>query len=1119
MQMGLGRMKMLLRRLGGRTLCLQACLVAALYLLVQQAPSFREDARRLQEVEERGLRVAAPLLPGAVKFETDESALQVQLLHGHCNRVLGPFTPAPADPPYSTDKLGIWKAATEHVFCVLPASHGEAHTEAQFLVSVPAKKHGASGEFGFGEGVKVGLRPNLATTAIWPLQAGTPSLGLKFEDGQPLLGLGLKIGGGKDAKETPVVVLRQRPEAEMPMDIQFLDASLGTCKRDEMWGGGEARVICRATDHKRGMVDLVAACRSCAASGSSNSGAAMDVVRTVSGVVEESSGGSRPWVGWSSSLPPSGDSQQWTLSLHNDVPGQLFSRPVQVALITGEGNVMWLPSAWAASLARSAGNILKQGMVIAFFGALLLGSLGSSPWSGALPAANAAALALQFMGIVGNMHGAPPLLRVLCSPLENMEDRDIRHPLFFMAVVVLFHTFAVIRHLLANGSGSASALPYGLYFGTWELRTIGFVALPLSMACWRSCFQALLYTDGEGADGLVQFSPFLGGVLGGGILVLLLAVVVWSRHKVNSACKEGAVICTHLPCCEEQVVFVDRCCDQLRSMPLLMSKRSRLLGNWTSSPGWCVSQPVASIQELEHLGEPEVEAGQMHLVASTGSWQLLWPAGPWRGKKPDGGDGGQYSVVRQESRDGPDDGVISRAMSASASIHSMRLDQDWDGKDSPSLVMQGQPVRATTKFSYQASTGLRGGPSTALVGVACLPWIDTAVPASSLRQLHRVLGEVLLRCNVGQLQGPLTAGRLAVCFDWGTAWPLRWSYDLLLRIYLGAYAALQSEVLLPSAQTSLHLLNAVGIAALAAYLLFVQKPYVHYLDNMALTAALAAVGLCALLHFTAGQAPHIEGLVVVALVVAAAVPLATLLLAILLSVKLWWRWWGPDMHDKVLPRTVRGWGEFANLRAVASGAGAQADKQWGAWWEIEDDGTDSELPRPEVAGINKVNVTLVAMSSAASRSAPQLLELPADVRPQLVHTRLSATTGAGGGVTHLSSDGERVRLPIATQLLFQAKRAGQSARFAAEFAAARTIPLAALVSKDGGRLVYAEDAHNGGAHWSEVVRSFIDLTNPALMQEVEKIISNHLEEKSRKEGLPGVEEPLVAVVEVVSPSE
>ena len=32
---------------------------------------------------------------------------------------------------------------------------------------------------------------------------------------------------------------------------------------------------------------------------------------------------------------------------------------------------------------------------------------------------------------------------------------------------------------------------------------------------------------------------------------------------------------------------------------------------------------------------------------------------------------------------------------------------------------------------------------------------------------------------------PPTAGRLAACFDWGTAWPLRWSADLFLKLILG----------------------------------------------------------------------------------------------------------------------------------------------------------------------------------------------------------------------------------------------------------------------------------------------------------------------------------------------
>ncbi|CAE8676094.1 unnamed protein product [Polarella glacialis] len=106
----------------------------------------------------------------------DSSEVQLKMVDGYCVKAAGPFV-TPLVPAFAS-QLGLWSASTMHLLCLSSSwntGRASAKTEVQFVAS-PAKSLDGDerGQFGFGRGVfilvEVSLRPELATTALWPLQ-------------------------------------------------------------------------------------------------------------------------------------------------------------------------------------------------------------------------------------------------------------------------------------------------------------------------------------------------------------------------------------------------------------------------------------------------------------------------------------------------------------------------------------------------------------------------------------------------------------------------------------------------------------------------------------------------------------------------------------------------------------------------------------------------------------------------------------------------------------------------------------------------------------------------------------------------------------------------------------
>jgi len=370
--------------------------------------------------------------------------------------------------------------------------------------------------------------------------------------------------------------------------------------------------------------------------------------------------------------------------------------------------------------------------------------------------------------------------------------------------------------------------------------------------------------------------------------------------------------------------------------------------------------------------------------------------------------------------------------------------------------------------------------------VVGLPWVDVAVPADSMRRIEAMVASFALQVHVGQLSGPLTGGRLAACFDWGNQRPWRWSADMLVRLILGAYVGALASVG-DSEVTSAVVMHgvAIGVAALAVGALAV-KPYVHLVDNVSLAAALLAVaaGLAAL--SLSKPLPSAVPAALTVLAALAVVPLVLALTAAVLVVAFAVRLRHGGLHDEVLPAAVRGWacsspptgdGYLGVCCGEGLGAGASNAFAFGHSADV--------VPLSLREGLGSAKVRI---------------HLPAELRISVVHQELRGHVSQRGPSPVCT---RRTQVPIPAGLLFTPSRDGLD-RAAAQ-------PFAALLTPQGGQLLYSEKAFNGGISWVEVVRCFFQ-DDKDLAKEAERIIQEHEREVPAEAG-----DGLLAVLEYDGP--
>jgi len=260
-----------------------------------------------------------------------------------------------------------------------------------------------------------------------------------------------------------------------------------------------------------------------------------------------------------------------------------------------------------------------------------------------------------------------------------------------------------------------------------------------------------------------------------------------------------------------------------------------------------------------------------------------------------------------------------------------------------------------------------------------------------------------------------------------------------------------------------------------AILVLTIQPYTHFVDNAGLAIAFMGIAVSTALYAMDDQLPGLAPATIAALAALHAIPLVLSLAAAILVLVFSIRLRGLDLHNRVLPRVVKHWG--------SASTGTAARRSWqrsksdnlniGSLWE--EDASSNANPDSAAAYSHVANVILHDGLEAKSGK----IELPADLRPSLVQVDLQP------GVCPAEASSSTVRLPMPAGLLFTPSLEGLER--------AVSMPFAALVTADGGQLVYDDARHNGGMHWKEAVRCFF-ANNPALAAKAESSLQDYEEE-------------------------
>mmetsp|Transcript_20541 Transcript_20541/g.66535 ORF Transcript_20541/g.66535 Transcript_20541/m.66535 type:complete len:721 (-) Transcript_20541:247-2409(-) len=651
----------------------------------------------------------------------------------------------------------------------------------------------------------------------------------------------------------------------------------------------------------------------------------------------------------------------------------------------------------------------------------------------------------------GSVEKAPVQLDVLQEPLAFLAPSDPMKCLLCVAVgcvaVTLAHGWSVLQHLAKNSKGVY--MPHSLKFGSWELRALPFVALPAAAASTTLVRRGLISyfcVVGELAGDEADLpNPLLDLAIGMVVLIGLLGTAIGVWIQVHGMFVDDLVLSVQLPG-GEGTIFVDRISDELRAMPV-GAGASAVFGGWTTTPGWCIGPALSSIFELEYQGLPE--RGHDH-----GSWEAVWPEGPWepsRGAKrqssTDSLEGamrpsysaGRLSMSNSGSRLSSSGSRLQEGMNRTSSVGSTAGDEAGGKfRDGLGPVAGNHKITAQIRFPYKCSNQL------VIAGVSCMPWIDVAFPGTSLRLLWASdpEGEFKFSVHVGQLSGPLTSGRLGACFEWGDRCPYRWPLDILAKVLLGLYIGAWPYLADDNSMWgfALHVL-AVICPLVFAILVLKYRPHSTLLDNLSLAAACAAVSLTtasAQYYYKGGHPAATIGLTVT-LMVLTAVPLFVLAAASALVASFALRFSRQDMQ-KALVTTIPKWGR---------------DK-------------DSNRER------KATNVKVLPIKDGKVAMALPL-ELPASTSSIPMHVEIKLPA-APAGVKATLVQGEKTIMPIPADLLLLPPD-----HRTYEMKTQR--PVGAVMTQQGGVLLYPAPEHNGGQHWREAVRAFLGPKSPEVLKE------------------------------------
>mmetsp|Transcript_99675 Transcript_99675/g.280188 ORF Transcript_99675/g.280188 Transcript_99675/m.280188 type:complete len:977 (+) Transcript_99675:59-2989(+) len=742
----------------------------------------------------------------------------------------------------------------------------------------------------------------------------------------------------------------------------------------------------------------------------------------------------------------------------------------------------------------------------AILGMALLATLCdvSVPFLAVLPTGSAALLVLQLVaqtgrGISAGAHTAD-IARSLVWALPSTADVEL-----VLCCAALLATWlarrAAVRQRRPEGVGRDGADgegPHGLVRGAWELRVAGLLAFPLAASSIR-------VLSGDAA--LPIFSSILAAV----VLFMLGHHVLMALKFVTEVVGEGRVLLASLPATAHgSEVFVDRICDQLLALPVSPPRPScpLVFRDWLTSPAWCVAPAVAVIQQVEQSGP--------HTLDEEMDGKMQWPSGsPWCGSteeviregdledemqgRPllrhgaDRADSLQSAMSLEDEEVSPSSPSGPKGTSGTGALTSSTLGPPFKSRPPyrPSAVSLAHPVRVATRSAFDVRA------RELVAGVACIPWLDCAVPAGVLKHIDELRGGTVLQAHPGQLSGALTGGRFAACFDWGNRWPWRWPFEVALKASLGIWAAVpldQAPIVLAG---TLHVLI-LCLAAAFAHSMMTTWPYTHIYDNIAIVAASWVGVLIVLLRLCSGFAPALAYLLAIAAATTALVPCAFALLATLgLAGATLERLEAQAIQDRFLPRAIHGWGGLSGRRASSEGRVSEgAGGSLGSGCSLPPEGCSDRASEDE----HSVEVILPGQRRAFA------IVLPAMARPRIEHVQLlPPVAGRGGAAETLpacAAKGERARLPVPPSLLFPALDgspeacAGGSASSStgqgggpAKVSRTATPLVALLVPGRPGCLIYADAAYNeGGSEWDEAIRQFFGFQGSLLAEAAERLV-------------------------------
>mmetsp|Transcript_102328 Transcript_102328/g.257798 ORF Transcript_102328/g.257798 Transcript_102328/m.257798 type:complete len:889 (-) Transcript_102328:95-2761(-) len=747
-------------------------------------------------------------------------------------------------------------------------------------------------------------------------------------------------------------------------------------------------------------------------------------------------------------------------------------------------------------VAVGLGLSLAAFLAMAMLGVSVLAALCdvSVPLLAAVPTSSAALLMLQLLSRMGQGSGASAALvdlgRSLAWALPMSPDTEL---LASLAVIVA-SWFA--RRKLATQrcaeDAKVSEPPHGLLPGAWELRVGSLLAFPLAASATR-----VLSGDSSW--------PVLGSAIAAVVLFLLAHHILLALKFVTEVISDGRVVCATLPASAGGgEVFVDRVCNQLRALPVSPPRPGfcpKLVSEWLTSPGWCVAPEVAVIHEVEHCGANVSGDGDLEPGMGT---LMQWCGGGEEDDRRDGHGGDLEDEL--QGRPLLRGGSLDRE-DTTASVASLEEDAEnghvpgslggSPGHRSysarywrPSAVNLAHPVRVSTASAFEIRA------RDLVAGVACIPWLDCAVPAGVLRRIEEVLGEAVVQAHPGQLSGPLSGGRFSACFDWGTRWPWRWPSEVALKVSLGIWAAAPLDAAPGFIAFLLHVLM-LGFVCAFLYNMLHLRPYVHRIDNAAIAAASLTTAIIVVLRALGDLLPLFSFALAAVAAIASVVPISAVLLAAMgLASATLDRLEVQGFQDRFLPRTISGWGHGLTGRVGSGAATSEAAASLPSIGSGCSAGGATGVER--VADGHSVEVILPGQRKAFA------IVLPAITRPRIVHAQfLPPVAGRAGDPEVVPppcvAPGERARLPVPPSVLFSSSDhvvgssgsggtgLGQDSDFRA------TAPLVALLAPGRpGRLVYSEAKHNdGGGDWREAICGFFGPNGSLLAEEAEKFVEEH----------------------------